>query len=244
MKNLIRVLEKNDKEIHKFRQVPPDKTHRLKTLILIILARNLYNERKFDEAKVLLNDAFEIYKYYDLYDDVNYPNLLKIRNLVDNAIRSEEDNRLKLIKSLKITRINCKGQDDRNVFVSDEPTERESNILQYLKEIQSIMDESMKYYNSCEFEKAKLEINKAYNKIGLIFSWTSLDNIPEDEFDRKALPLWNRSIAITVGNLTLKFMKTFLMIETTNNFKKINLMVLIGLASLRDEIGDESLFNW
>ena len=73
---------------------------------------------------------------------------------------------------------------------------------------------------------------------------TILDDIPHEEFDFKALPLWNRSTATAVGNLTLRLMKTFLVIESTNNFKEINLMLQIKLASLRDEIGDENLFSW
>ena len=242
LKTLLSVLEKDDEEIHKFRPVPPDETHRLKTLIMIILAKILYSDNKFDEASVLLKDAFEIYEYYDIKDDINYPNLLKLKGFIDEAIRTEADNRREIVKTFKSIRIQCKG--DQNSMVCDGLTGRESNILQFLKEIQTMIDSSMKYYNGCEFEKAKLEINNAYHKIGLILSLTSLDDIPHDEFDFKALPLWNRSIAHTVGNVTLKFMKTFLMIESANNFQKINLMLQLKLASLRDEIGDENLFNW
>jgi hypothetical protein len=208
------------------------------------LANKLYNEGKFDEASVLLKDAFEIYEYYDIKDDINYPNLLKLKDLIDKAICSEADYRRKLVKALKSIHFQCKGEGDQNAMVCDELTGRESNILHFLKEIQTMIDSSIKYYNNCEFEKAKLEINNAYHKIRLILSLISLDDITHDEFDFKALPLRNRSVAHTVGNVTLKFMKTFLVIESANNFKKINLTLQIKLASLRDEIGDENLFNW
>jgi len=240
--NLLSVLEKDDEEIHKFRPVPPNETHRLKTLIIIILAKNLYRERKFDEASILLKDAFEICEYYDIKDDINYPYLLKIKGFVDDAIRNEADSRRGLVEAFKSIRVHCTS--DQKSMVCDEPTGRECNILQFLKEIQAMIDSSLKYYNNCEFEKAKLEINKAYHKIGLILSLTLLDDIPHEEFDFKALPLWNRSTATAVGNLTLRLMKTFLVIESTNNFKEINLMLQIKLASLRDEIGDENLFSW
>lgn len=244
LKSLLSILEKDDEEIHKFRPVPPDETNRLKTVIMFILANKLYSEGKFDEASVLLKDAFEIYEYYDIKDDMNYPILLKLKGLIDKATCSEADNRRELVKALKSIHFQCKGEGDQNAMVCDELTGRESNILHFLKEIQTMIDSSMKYYNSCEFEKAKLEINNVYHKIRLILGLISLDDITHDEFDFKALPLWNRSVAHTVGNVTLKLMKTFLMIESANNFKKINLMLQIKLASLRDEIGDENLFNW
>ena len=245
LKNILAVLERDDEEIHKFRPVPPNETHRLKTLIIFLLAQKLYSERKFDEASVLLKDAFEIYEYYDIKDDINYPNLLKLKGFIDNAIFNESDSRRELVKSLKSIRFISKGVTNQKTMVSNKlTTGRESNILQYLKEIQTMIDSSMKYYNNCKFEKAKLEINNTYHKISLILSLTSLDDISDSEFDFKALPLWNRSVALTVGNITLKFMKTFLMIESANNFKKINIMLQLKLASLRDEIGDENLFNW
>ena len=101
LKTLLSVLEKDDEEIHKFRPVPPDETHRLKTLIMIILAKILYSDNKFDEASVLLKDAFEIYEYYDIKDDINYPNLLKLKGFIDEAIRTEADNRREIVKTFK-----------------------------------------------------------------------------------------------------------------------------------------------
>ena len=92
-----------------------------------------------------------------------------------------------------------------------------------------------------EFEKAKLEINNAYHKLGLIFGMTSFEDIPDDDFDPKS---WSRSMAITVGNVTLKLLKTFVKIEETNKFKSLHLMMNIHLGILRDELGDQTLFNW
>ena len=241
LKHLLSILDKNDEDIYKFRPVPPDETNRLKTLILTRIAFLFYKRGIFDEASLAIERSFAIKEQYAVKDDENYPALLEIRGLVHEALREEEDTRRSIDEFFKSIRIKVTTHDGRHGYVTEEITGREENILRFLKVIQMMIDLSLEYYCNREFEKAKLEINNAYHKLGLIFGMTSFEDIPDDDFDPKS---WSRSMAITVGNVTLKLLKTFVKIEETNKFKSLHLMMNIHLGILRDELGDQTLFNW